>query len=205
MIATFKESLGVDISGELSIVETQATMDRFRRDNVSLIKTIPPRMGESLFNRMSEVFAEKPFSRAAMGVLVREEFGVGRTSNRRIARSSPAKPSASSILCVRRVLALSSTSGEQARITGCGQLTRQTRARCLIGMTRRQGPGLQAGHKLPVSAQPEIPDLVLSGRIIRQGRSPKNIFAVVAKPRYNIANMLARRQADTTKTLIPLP
>ena len=91
MIGTFKKSLGVDITAELSIVETQATMDRFRRDNVSLIKTIPPRMHESLFNRMSEVFAEKPFSRAAMGVLVREEFGSVGFNARRIARDQVSK------------------------------------------------------------------------------------------------------------------
>ena len=138
MIATFKESLGVDISGELSIVETQATMDRFRRDNVSLIKTIPPRMHESLFNRMSEVFAEKPFSRAAMGMLVREEFGSVGFNARRIARDQVSKShrpaqSCASDWCWYRAVQVADKSGQ----SGCDRRTRQTRARCLIGMTRR--------------------------------------------------------------------
>ena len=105
MYRSFRDALGVDIRQELAIVDTTATLNQFRRENIELIRTIPSTLHQDLYERMTATFAEKPFSRAAMGKLVREQYGA--TWLQRcggLQGIKPARSPASSIKFARRVL-----------------------------------------------------------------------------------------------------
>ena len=91
MYRSFRDALGVDIRQELAIVDTTATLNQFRRENIDLIRTIPSTLHQDLYERMTTTFAEKPFSRAAMGKLVREQYGASGYNARRLARDQTSK------------------------------------------------------------------------------------------------------------------
>ena len=91
MYRSFRDALGVDIRQELAIVDTTATLNQFRRENIDLIRTIPSTLHQDLYERMTATFAEKPFSRAAMGKLVREQYGASGYNARRLARDQTSK------------------------------------------------------------------------------------------------------------------
>ena len=66
LIQTFKAALAIDIRPQLSDSAIQPLMDAWRRENIGLIRTIPQRFHESLYQRVSETFTERPFDQQAL-------------------------------------------------------------------------------------------------------------------------------------------
>ena len=63
LIQTFRTALGVDIRPVLADSAIEPLMSAWRRENISLIRTIPERFHGSLYRRVGETFAKRPFDR----------------------------------------------------------------------------------------------------------------------------------------------
>ena len=74
IITTFKAALGVDIRPFLTHPEIAAFMSRKISENVDLVKTIAPRMHESLKASLQKELAEAPFDQQRLTKLVRSEY-----------------------------------------------------------------------------------------------------------------------------------
>ena len=91
LIQTFQAALGVDIGPALSDAAIEPLMAAWRGDNVSLIRTVPVRMHESLLRRVSETFTERPFDQKALSQVLNREFRVAGINLRRITRDQTSK------------------------------------------------------------------------------------------------------------------
>ena len=91
VIQTFKAALGVDIRPFLTHPEIAAFMARKVSENVDLIKTIAPRMHESLKARLQKELAEEPFDQQRLTKLVRDEFKSSGYNLKRIVRDQNSK------------------------------------------------------------------------------------------------------------------
>ena len=91
LIQTFRAALGVDIRPVLSDAAIEPLMTAWRRENVSLIRTIPERFHGSLYRRVSETFAERPFDKQALSKVLNREYGVSGSNLRRLTRDQTSK------------------------------------------------------------------------------------------------------------------
>ena len=91
LIQTFRRALSVDVRPVLSEPAIRSLMDAWRRENVSLIRTIPQRMQDGLFKRMTRTFARRPFDQQALARIVAEEGKVSGYNLRRITRDQTSK------------------------------------------------------------------------------------------------------------------
>ena len=88
---SFRAALGVDIRPLLTDAAVRSFLNQRIAENVDLIKTIPPRMHESLADRMQAEFAERPFDRQRMTAMVRDEYQSSGYNLRRIVRDQGSK------------------------------------------------------------------------------------------------------------------
>ena len=91
VIKTFKAALGVDIRPFLTHPEIAAFMSRKVSENVDLVKTIAPRMHESLKARLQKELSEAPFDQQRLTKLVRSEYKSSGYNLRRIVRDQNSK------------------------------------------------------------------------------------------------------------------
>ena len=91
LIRTFRSALGVDIRPVLNDDAIRPLMDAWRRENVSLIRTIPTRLHDGLYQRMSETFAQRPFDQQALRNMLNREFNIAGSNLRRITRDQTSK------------------------------------------------------------------------------------------------------------------
>ncbi len=91
LIQTFRAALRVDIRPVLSDAAIEPLMTAWRRENVSLIGTIPERFHGSLYRRVSETFAEQPFDKQALSKVLNREYGVSGSNLRRLTRDQTSK------------------------------------------------------------------------------------------------------------------
>ena len=91
LIQTFRAALGIDIRPTLNDDAIRPLMDAWRRENVSLIRTVPQRLHEGLYQRMSATFAERPFDRQALSRVLSTEFQSAGYNLRRLTRDQTGK------------------------------------------------------------------------------------------------------------------
>ena len=91
LIQTFRAALGVDIGPVLSDAAIEPLMTAWRRENISLIQTIPERFNESLHRRVGETFAKRPFDQQALSKVLNREFKVSGSNLRRLTRDQISK------------------------------------------------------------------------------------------------------------------
>ena len=91
LIQTFRTALGIDIRPRLLDSDIEPLMTAWRRENVSLIRTIPERFHESLHRRVGETFAQQPFDQQALSKVLNREFKVSGSNLRRITRDQTSK------------------------------------------------------------------------------------------------------------------
>ena len=91
LIQTFRAALGVDIRPVLADSAIEPLMTAWRRENISLIRTIPERFHESLNRRVGETFAKRPFDKQALSKVLNREYGVSGSNLRRLTRDQTSK------------------------------------------------------------------------------------------------------------------
>ncbi len=91
LIQTFRTALGIDIRPRLLDSAIEPLMSAWRRENISLIRTIPERFHGSLYQRVSETFAQQPFDQQALSKMLNREFKVSGSNLRRITRDQTSK------------------------------------------------------------------------------------------------------------------
>ena len=91
LIQTFRTALGVDIRPVLSDAAIEPLMTAWRRENVSLIRTIPERFHESLHRRVGETFAKRPFDQQALSKVLNRGYKVAGSNLRRLTRDQTSK------------------------------------------------------------------------------------------------------------------
>ena len=91
LIASFRAALGIDIKHLLTTPEVEAWMSRTTGENVELIRTIPPRMHESLAASLRRELAEAPFDRQRLRGLLETEYKSSGYNLRRITRDQSTK------------------------------------------------------------------------------------------------------------------
>ena len=91
LIQTFRAALGIDIRPTLRDAAIEPLMAAWRRENIRLVKTIPERLHESLYRRVSETFADRPFDRGALSQMLNREFKSSGYNVRRLARDQTSK------------------------------------------------------------------------------------------------------------------
>ena len=84
VIQTFRAALGVDVRAMLAAPEVNAFMGQKLADSVDLIKTIQPRMHESLTARLRKELAEAPFDKQRLRQLLKDEYKSAGYNLRRI-------------------------------------------------------------------------------------------------------------------------
>ncbi len=91
LIKSFENALGVNISLLLTRPEVMQFIDAKIVENVSLIKTIPQRMHESLSAHLQSEFRTAPFDRQRLSRILADEYGSTGYNLRRIARDQTTK------------------------------------------------------------------------------------------------------------------
>ena len=91
MFAAFRSALGVDIRLFLTDATVQAHMTQALATNVELIKTIPPRLHESLRKRIAEAFLDEPFNQQRLSQLLAQEYKSSGYNLRRLTRDQTQK------------------------------------------------------------------------------------------------------------------
>ena len=91
LIQTFRTALGIDIRPRLLDTAIEPLMSAWRRENISLIRTIPERFHGALYQRVSETFAQQPFDQQALSKVLNREFKVSGSNLRRITRDQTSK------------------------------------------------------------------------------------------------------------------
>ena len=86
MFKAFRSALQVDIRPYLAQAPVQAHMTQALATNVELIKTLPPRLHESLRKRIAEEFATAPFDQQRLQRLLQREYGSSGYNLRRLTR-----------------------------------------------------------------------------------------------------------------------
>ena len=88
---TFKSALGVDIKPLLSEMPVNIFMRQKIAENVGLIKTIPPRMHESLRKRVEEELIDAPFDQQRLRNVLKKEYKSSGYNLRRLTRDQTSK------------------------------------------------------------------------------------------------------------------
>ena len=88
---TFRSALGVDVNPFLLDAPTELYMQERVSDNVDLIKTIPPRMHDSLKARIEQLTRDKAFDQALLMQALRAEYKSTGYNLRRITRDQTQK------------------------------------------------------------------------------------------------------------------
>ena len=91
VIKTFRSALALDVSSVLKQEPIARFMRARVRENVDLIKTIPPRMHEGLKNKLQKELEKNPFDQARMMTLFNEEYKSTGYNLRRITRDQTSK------------------------------------------------------------------------------------------------------------------
>ena len=91
LISTFRNALGVDIRPVLQEPEIRTLMNAWRRENISLIRTIPQRLHDGLYKAITREFAAKPFDQQALAKVINQQSGSTGYNLRRIARDQTNK------------------------------------------------------------------------------------------------------------------
>ena len=91
LIQTFRAALSVDVRPFLSRPAGQEFVREKVAENVSLIKTIPPRFHDGLRERVAETFAEAPFDQLQLRKLFRDEYRSAGYNLRRLTRDQANK------------------------------------------------------------------------------------------------------------------
>ena len=91
LIQTFRTALGIDIRPMLLDSAIEPLMTAWRRENISLIRTVPERFHGALYQRVSETFAQQPFDQQALSKVLNREFKVSGSNLRRITRDQTSK------------------------------------------------------------------------------------------------------------------
>ncbi len=91
LIQTFRTALGIDIRPRLLDTAIEPLMTAWRRENISLIRTVPERFHGALYQRVSETFAQQPFDQQALSKVLNREFKVSGSNLRRITRDQTSK------------------------------------------------------------------------------------------------------------------
>ena len=91
LIQTFRTALGIDIRPRLLDSAIEPLMSAWRRENISLIRTVPERFHGALYQRVSETFAQQPFDQQALSKVLNREFKVSGSNLRRITRDQTSK------------------------------------------------------------------------------------------------------------------
>ena len=91
LIQAFRSALRVDIRPMLNEAAIEPLMSAWRRQNISLIRTIPQRMHDGLYRRMTRTFMDRPFDQQALSKVLNEEFRVSAGNLRRITRDQTSK------------------------------------------------------------------------------------------------------------------
>ena len=91
LIQTFRTALGVDIRPLLAERDIALAMDIWRQENINLIRTIPPRFHEGLYQRVSQTFAQQPFDRQALAQMLSREYQSSGWNLRRLTRDQTNK------------------------------------------------------------------------------------------------------------------
>ena len=91
LIQTFRSALGVNIKPLLAEPPVAAFMTQKISENVDLIKTIVPEFHDSLKGKMGKLFVERPFDKAALETVLRDEFKSSGYNLRRLTRDQTNK------------------------------------------------------------------------------------------------------------------
>ena len=91
LIQTFRTALGIDIRPRLLDSAIEPLMSAWRRENISLIRTVPERFHGALYQRVSETFAQQPFDQQALSKVLNREFKVSGNNLRRLTRDQTSK------------------------------------------------------------------------------------------------------------------
>ena len=91
LFRAFRRALGVDVRPLLQDAIVRPFMLERIKDNVELIKTIPPRAHVSLQRRIEQEFAEAPFDQSRIRRMVRDEYKSSGYNLRRIVRDQSSK------------------------------------------------------------------------------------------------------------------
>ena len=91
LIQTFRSALGVDIRPTLDDDAIRPLMDAWRRENVSLIRTVPRRLHDGLYRGISTTFAGRPFDQQALSRVVSSQVQSSGYNLRRITRDQTSK------------------------------------------------------------------------------------------------------------------
>ena len=91
LIQTFRTALGIDIRPRLLDSAIEPLMTAWRRENVSLIRTVPERFHGALSRRVGETFAQRPFDQQALSKVLNREFKVSGSNLRRLTRDQTSK------------------------------------------------------------------------------------------------------------------
>ena len=94
MFKAFRSALQVDIRPYLAQAPVQAHMTQALARNVELIKTLPPRLHESLRKRIAEAFLDEPFNQQRLSQLLQREYGSSGYNLRRLTRDITQKANA---------------------------------------------------------------------------------------------------------------
>ena len=94
MFKAFRSALNVDIRPYLAQAPVQAHMTQALATNVELIKTIPPRLHESLRRRIAEAFLDEPFNQQRLSQLLAQEYKSSGYNLRRLTRDITQKANA---------------------------------------------------------------------------------------------------------------
>ena len=94
MFKAFRSALSVDIRLFLTDATVQAHMTQALATNVELIKTIPPRLHESLRKRIAEAFLDEPFNQQRLSQLLAQEYKSSGYNLRRLTRDITQKANA---------------------------------------------------------------------------------------------------------------
>lgn len=88
---TFRSAFSVDVRPLLTRPEVDMHLQRAIRENVDLIRSIPPRLHGDLVDAMRREFADAPFDQARLQRILREEFRSSGFNLRRITRDQTGK------------------------------------------------------------------------------------------------------------------
>ena len=90
-VRTIRSALGVDIRGRMLEEPIRSFMRARIQENVDLIRTIPPRMHDSLKIRLEREFREAPFDRQRLTKVLSAEYRSTGYNLRRLARDQTSK------------------------------------------------------------------------------------------------------------------
>ena len=91
LVEKLHTALGLDIRPVLADSAVRPLMNEWRRKNISLIRTIPHRLHQDLYDRMTETFVTHPFDQEALAKIFTEAGNLSDYNLRRITRDQTSK------------------------------------------------------------------------------------------------------------------